>query len=457
MIETIDKPIVDVARAVANAGGRAVLVGGYVRDRLLGRDSKDYDVEIYGLAPDAVSDLLSGFGELVEVGRAFGVLRVKGIDADFSLPRRDSKRGPGHRGFHVAFDPNLDFAEASRRRDLTVNSIGLDPLSGEILDPHGGRTDLERRVLRATDARHFAEDPLRGLRAAQFAARLEMTPDDELVGLCARLDLSELAPERIFDELCKLLLKAPRPSVGFEFLSDTGLVGHFPEIRALQGVPQDPAWHPEGDVWVHTMLVLDEAAALRVGDDDDAALMFTALCHDFGKPRTTLEDDGRVRSPGHDRLGATMAREFLERLRAPGRLGRQVEALVRYHLAPTLFVAQGAKAAAYRRLARKLDRAGTDIVQLARFARADHLGRTTEEARRRMFPAGDAFLAAAEKASVRDTPPRDVVLGRHLEARGLAPGPEFGDILARCRDVQDETGWVDPDKILDKVLGERGT
>ena len=201
MIDSIDSRIAEVARAVAAAGGRAVLVGGYVRDRLLGVESKDFDVEIYGLSPDAVADLLADFGELIQVGRAFGVLRVKGVDADFSLPRRDSKSGSGHRGFDIAFDPDLDFAEASRRRDLTVNSIGLDPLSGEILDPHGGRADLERGVLRATDPGHFAEDPLRGLRTAQFAARLEMAPDAQLTGLCSKLDVAELPAERIYEEL----------------------------------------------------------------------------------------------------------------------------------------------------------------------------------------------------------------------------------------------------------------
>jgi tRNA nucleotidyltransferase (CCA-adding enzyme) len=454
MIESIDSRIIDVARAVAAAGGRAVLVGGYVRDRLLGIDSKDYDVEIYGLSPDAVADLLADFGELIQVGRAFGVLRIKGIDADFSLPRRDSKSGTGHRGFDIAFDPDLNFAEASRRRDLTVNSIGLDPLSGEILDPHGGRADLARGVLRATDAGHFAEDPLRGLRTAQFAARLEMAPDEELTVLCGKLDLAELPAERIYEELRKLVAKARKPSLGFEFLKRARLLRFFPEIAALQGVPQDPKWHPEGDVWVHTMLVIDEAAALRTGDDSDLALMYAALCHDFGKPAVSVEEDGRVRTPRHDVIGARMAREFLERLRAPGHLCDQVEALVRYHLAPALFVAQGSTAKGYRRLARNLDKAGVNIALLVRVARADHWGRTTAEAKKRIFPAADTFVAEAEKVSVMDEAPTDVVQGRHLQARGLEPGPHFGDILARCRDLQDETGWADAEKILDKVLGD---
>jgi tRNA nucleotidyltransferase (CCA-adding enzyme) len=281
-----------------------------------------------------------------------------------------------------------------------------------------------------------------------------MEPDQELTDLCARLDLGELAAERIFDELRKLLMKARRPSLGFEFLRRTRLLRFFPEIDALQGVPQDPKWHPEGDVWVHTMLVIDEAAALRTGDEDDLALMYGALCHDFGKPAASVEEAGRVRTPKHDVIGARMSREFLERLRAPGRLCDQVEALVAYHLAPALFVAQGTTAKGYRRLARKLERAGVTMALLVRVARADHWGRTTEEARQRIFPAADAFLAAAEKASVKDTGPRDVVQGRHLKARGLEPGPHFRDILARCRDLQDSTGWTDPDKILDKVLGD---
>lgn len=493
---------VEIARAIRDAGGRAVVVGGWVRDHLLGVRSKDIDIEVFGLRTERLEALLARFGKVHAVGRAFGVFRVGGIDVDFSLPRRDSKRGPGHRGFDVAPDPSLDFAEAARRRDLTVNSIGLDPLTGEVLDPHAGRRDLKRRVLRATDPAHFCEDPLRGLRVAQLAARLEMSPDEELAALCRTLDLGELSGERVFDEFRKLLLRAAKPSIGFKVLEDTGQLRFFPELDALCGVPQDPEWHPEGDVWVHTLMVLDAAAFLRGtadagerdditedstedgieygngdrtgdgngngdgdgirdgngngnrDDNEDFALMLGGLCHDLGKPATTERVDGRVRSRRHDVEGIAPTRTLLGRWRAPIALIDKVAALVEHHLAPALFIKNGATAKGYRRLARKLDRAGVGIELLVRVARADHLGRTTDDAIAGRFDAGDAFLDTARAYSVERTAPRDAVLGRHLIERGMQPGPEFAPILERCREIQDETGWTDPGPILDRALAD---
>jgi tRNA nucleotidyltransferase (CCA-adding enzyme) len=449
----LDPRVLAICRAVCEAGGRALFVGGWVRDHLRGLDPKDVDVEVFGLELARVSELLSRFGEVIEIGRAFGVLRVKGLDVDFSLPRRDSKVGAGHRGFDVACDPHLDLAAAARRRDLTINSMSFDPLSGEVIDPHGGRRDLERGVLRATDPVHFSEDPLRGVRVAQFAARFEMTPDAELVELCARLDLSELPGERLFEELRKLLVKGVRPSLGLAFLERTRLLRFFPELDAMRGVPQDPLWHPEGDVWVHTLMVVDEAARLRTGEPDlDLALMFGALCHDLGKPLVTAEEDGRIVSPGHDVEGEAPTRALLARLRAPNLLVDRVCAHVRHHLAPALLARQGSGAKAYRRLARRLEAASLSMSDLERVARADHLGRTTEEAVARRFPAGDEFLARAAELEVVASAIPYAVRGRHLIARGFSPGPDFGRILAACRELQDETGWDDPDRILDAVL-----
>ena len=451
----IDNAIMEIARAVRDRGARALVVGGWVRDRLLDFDSKDIDVEVFGMELDALKRVLSEHGEVIEVGRAFGVLKVKGLDVDFSLPRTDSKTGPGHRGFDVKTDPALDFEAAARRRDLTVNSIGFDPLTQAYLDPYGGRQDLAEGILRATDPGQFAEDPLRGLRVAQFSARLLMRADPQLLSLASELDLSEVSPERCFEEFRKLLLKGRRPSLGFEFLRDSGLLRFFPELEALIDVPQDPRWHPEGDVWVHTMMVIDEAAQLR-DDDDDLGLMFAALCHDLGKPETTEHYEGGVRSHAHDVQGVRHTESFMTRLRAPKPLIAQVKALVKHHLAPALFVKQNAKPRAYKRLARKLESSGASMSLLVRVARADHLGRTTLDAKRRSFEAGDIFLSTSRECLIEHEGPKDLVHGRHLLDRGLEPGKRFGWILARCRELQDEQSWDDANELLTEVLTELG-
>lgn len=448
-----DPTLLDIARRIAAAGGRALVVGGYVRDRILGRETKDHDLEVYGLRLEELERVLSGIGDVIAVGRSFGVLKVKGLDCDISIPRRDSKTGRGHRGFLVDLDPHLGYADASRRRDLTMNSMALDPLTGEILDPHGGREDIVRGVLRAVDPSTFGEDSLRALRVAQFRGRFELEPDAELRELCAATDLSDLPGERVFGELRKLLLEAARPSLGLEFLRETGLLGSFPELSGMVGVPQDPAWHPEGTVWEHTLLVVDEAARAKTGDEAaDLVLLLGALCHDLGKPSTTTIEGTRVRSPGHEEAGVPIARSFLERMRVANEIQDRVAALVRHHLAPASFFQTGASSRAYRRLARKLAEAGITFRDIHLVARADHFGRTTPEAVARAFPEGEEFLRRAATVEAEAATARDVVMGRHLIARGYAPSPWFGKVLAACRDVQDETGWTDPESILDRVL-----
>jgi len=452
----VDSTVESVARAIQVAGGRALLVGGYVRDRLLGLSSKDFDIEVYGLKLQELESVLRTFGEVIAVGRAFGVLRVKGLDADLSIPRRDSKTGRGHRGFLVELDPTLDFATAARRRDLTINSMAMDPLTLEVLDPHGGREDLSRRVLRATDPEKFGEDSLRALRVAQLRARFEMEPDAELRAICAGIDLSDLPGERLLEEFKKMLLKPKRPSLGLEFLRETGLLRYFPELESMVGVPQDKEWHPEGTVWEHTLLVVDEAAGARtVNEEEDLVVLLGALCHDLGKPLTTVEVDGRIRSPCHEEKGVPVAESFLARLRLSNEATTAVAALVRHHLAPSQLPQGGATPKAYRRLARRLEAAGINAQILYRVAQADHFGRTTPDALARSFPAGEEFLCRVGELAIAEKATSDVVLGRHLIARGLTPSPRFGEILAACREVQDETGWEEPERILERVLAER--
>lgn len=455
-----DIGLTPLLNAVRDAGGRAVVVGGFVRDALIGRASQDLDVEIYGLSSQQTEAVLAQFGNVMHVGRAFGVMRVKGYDVDFSLPHRsgllpDAEPDVTPSPPAAAGDSDVDFATACRRRDLSINSIGWDPIDDRWLDPLGGQADLERGLLRACDAATFGEDPLRGLRVARFIGSLGFEPDAELRSLCAQLDLDSVAPERVYDELRKLLLESEAPSRGLSFLRETGLVRFFPELAAMIDLPQDPAWHPEGCVFTHTLMVVDEAAALRAGnEDDDLALMLGALCHDFGKPTTTTRaEDGRVRSLGHDRAGLVPCESFLERLRAPARLRRRVAALVAHHLAPAVLDQLGATAKAYRKLARRLATDDVTMELLARVARADHLGRTTADALAGDCGPIDRFLNRTRELEIIVAGPEDVVQGRHVLARGISPGPEVGRVLARCREVQDAQGLRSSQAILNRVLG----
>lgn len=436
----MNETLLEIARAVRSAGGRALVVGGYVRDRLLDLESKDIDVEVLGLSRESLDEILARFGRVIPMGRSFAVARVAGLDVDFAYS--EDPEGIG-----------LDYARAARRRDLTINSMALDPLTQELLDPYGGRQDLERGRLRATDATRFGDDPLRALRVAQFVARFEFSPDAELRRLCAAQDLADVAGERMLDELRKLLMRSARPSLGFAFMRESDQLRFFPELAALIDTPQEPEWHPEGDVWIHTLMSLDRAAELRIDrDDEDLALMFGVLCHDLGKPETTLVERGRIRSLGHDRAGVAPTTQLLGRIRSSKRLVTRVCALVEHHLAPALFIKNKAGPRGYRRLARKLEEADVSLELLERVARADHLGRTTDEALARCFPAGDTFLDRARALRVDERGPTDVVQGRHLIARGMTSGKEFGEILRRCRELQDESGETDPERILDRVL-----
>ena len=280
-MDSLPLQVIDIAKNIAENGGRAMLVGGCVRDELMGIEPKDWDVEVYGVAPEKLRGILDSFGQVNVVGEAFTVYKL-GNDLDVSLPRRERKVGHGHRGFVVEGDPNMSFEEACSRRDFTVNAILKDPLTGEIIDPFDGRSDLGSKVLRHVSADTFAEDSLRVLRAAQFAARFEFDIALETVDLCKTIDVTDLPKERIWGELEKLLLIAARPSIGLKWLYDLGVVDLlFPEMKALVGVPQEAEWHPEGNVDVHTMMVADEARKL-IDDltyERQVAVMIGALAH----------------------------------------------------------------------------------------------------------------------------------------------------------------------------------
>ncbi len=425
---------VAIAQRIRDEGGRALVVGGWVRDRVMDRTSKDLDLEIYGVPADRLKVVLGAFGNVNTVGESFTVYKVAGVDV--SLPRRESRTGRGHRGFEVVGDPNLSFTEAARRRDFTVNAIAWDPLTAEYIDPFNGRDDIQAKLLRAVDLTTFGEDSLRVLRAVQFAARFEFALDPPTRDLCREIALDDLPSERIWMELEKLLLQAPRPSTGLTLALDLGVISRlFPEIGALVGCEQEPEWHPEGDVWVHTLMVIDQART-RIDDLDhprQIVVMLGAVCHDLGKPPTTAFIDGRIRSIDHEQAGVAPATAVLDRLNIHTIDGydvrKQVLGIVAHHLKPGMFrqsptpVSDGA----FRRLAEKVD-----LEMLARVAKSDCLGRVGDFD----CSAMDWFLERARDLGVQHAPPDPIVKGRHLLALGLSPGPRIGVILRQVYEKQ---------------------
>lgn len=443
--DSLDR-VQQIAEAVREAGGRALIVGGWVRDRLMGRESKDVDIEVFGVPADRLHRILESLGRVETVGESFQV--YKSGDIDVSLPRRESKSGRGHRGFDITGDPAMELAEAVGRRDFTANAIAWDPLSGEYLDPCDGRGDIERRLLRVVDPATFGDDSLRVLRAVQFAARFEFALDDVARGLCRDIPLDDLPAERVWGEIEKLLL-APRPSIGLALAMELGVVrALFPELQALAGCPQEPEWHPEGDVWVHTLQVVDQARR-RIDDLDRPqrmAVMLGALCHDLGKPATTAVIDGRIRSMDHEEQGVAPTHALLDRLNMHSLDGydvrQQVVGLVAQHLKPGAWfkVRDEVGDGAFRRLAHKVD-----LELLARVAKADCMGR---EPGRFDCTAMDWFLDRARALGVEHRPPAPILLGRHLLALGVQPGRRVGEILKGVYEQQMDGTVTDLDRAI---------
>jgi len=424
----------DIALAVRTAGGRALYVGGCVRDRIMGRQSKDIDVEVFGVPADRLKALLESLGRVETVGESFQVFKAG--DVDVSLPRRESKSGWGHKGFDVTGDPSMSVEDAARRRDFRINAILWDPLTEEYLDPFDGRGDIENRLLRVVDPETFSDDSLRALRAIQFAARLGFTLDDDARKLCRAMRLDDLPAERIWGEVEKLLL-APTPSIGFALALELGIVTKlWPELKALDGCPQEPEWHPEGDVWVHNLQVIDQTRT-RIDDlprPQQLAMMLGAVCHDLGKPATTQFSDGRIRSLDHEEQGVAPAMALLDRLNIHSIDGydvrAQVAGLTAQHLKPGAWykVRDEVGDGAFRRLAGKVD-----LELLARLAKSDCLGR---EPGKFDCTAMDWFLERARQLGVEHKPPGPILLGRHLLELGVKPGPRVGEILKAVYEQQ---------------------
>lgn len=442
-----------IVQEVHAQGGRTFLVGGAVRDLLLKIEVKDIDLEVHGLDEDQLYSILKKFGNVDYVGKAFGVFKFFNADLknlDISLPRADSTgRKPG-----VSIDPYMSLEDAFRRRDITINAMGIDLITDELVDPFGGYNDLHNKIVRAVDPDFFIQDPLRFYRVMQFVGRFDMKPDEQLNEVCARMDLSAVSIERIESEFEKLFLKSVYPSGGIRWLHVIGrLRDLFPEIEAMVGIAQNPVWHPEGDVFEHSMQTLDAAAVLMYDNDvDKLMVMYAALFHDLGKVTTTRTVGGKIISYGHEQESARRAKIVLKRITGKKDLADGVVALVACHMQPLQFIAEHAKQPAYKRLALRLAPFAR-ISLIARLALCDRRGRNPGEKKPLSCPQPDVdlFIERAQAAEVFNCVEEPILLGRDLMDI-VQPGPKMGALIKRAYEIQIEDNIRDKDELKKRVL-----
>lgn len=432
----------EVARLVAEKGGRTFYVGGFVRDALIHRENKDVDIEVHGITPRELEKILDSLGQRIAVGESFGIFGLKGYSLDIAMPRKEEARGQGHKDFDIFVDPFIGTEAAARRRDFTFNALMQDVLTGEIVDHFGGVEDLKTGILRHVNDESFAEDPLRVLRAAQFAARFGFRVAEETIALCRQMQLQHLPRERIEGELKKALLKADRPSIFFEELRRMDQLDvWFPELKALVGVEQNPVYHSEGDVWTHTMMVLDEAAKLRQRASEPYWFMLAAVTHDFGKAVCTEDKDGVLHAYQHETMGLPLAERFLRRITWESKLIEYVLNMVEYHMKPnTVAGARSAKKVTTRMFDKSVDPEGLICIALA-----DDRGRITQAS------AADHEAFLYERLEVfRELMARPYVMGRDLIEAGLKPSVEFTEILAHAHKLR--LAGVPKDSALKQTL-----
>ena len=441
--------VFQIVRELSGNVCQAVLVGGAVRDLFLDLPLKDLDIEVYNCSLDELETRLKTFGPVSLVGKVFGVLRVHGLDVDWSVPRSDS---PGRKP-EVKLDPHLSFQKAFERRDLTINAMGIDLNIFQLIDPFQGQKDLQGKIARAPNPLFFVEDPLRFFRVMQFVARFNLKPNEELNKICSQMDISKVSRERIEQEFAKLFLRSPKPSLGFMWLDTIGRLNDIvPELYATKGVAQEPKWHPEGDVYEHTLQTIDAAAALDYRNEyEKLALIYGALCHDLGKTNATQIVDGQIKNYGHAQEGEKEAHKVLKRITHNKELVDAVCKLVLYHMEPLEFVKSGAGAAAYKKLARKLAPEVT-LEMLGLLATADKRGRNPQKGSPLTvkMPDIEQFFKKAVDAQVLHEVEQPIVHGRDL-LDIIEPGPELGKAVRFAYTVQINEGIRDKEELKNRV------
>ena len=464
ILEESYKKILEIAKLIKISGGKTLIVGGFIRDILFKQTPKDFDIEVYGLSAKNLEEILKKFGKVYDVGKTFGVLKISlpnDIEIDISLPRKDSKMGKGHRGFNVETYPDLNVEEAASRRDFTINSIAWNPLTEQIYDPFNGLKDLKSKILRVTNSEKFGEDPLRAIRALQFVARFELKIETRTKKIIRNMipQLKELPKERFLEEWKKLFLRARKPSLGLIAGMELGIFAElYPEFSLLPKTQQDSEWHPEGDVWTHTLICIDAAANIIRREKLDSkigfVIMLSVFCHDFGKSFVTEKKENRIVSPNHQSAGIKPTKKFLNSIGADNFTKDKVLRLVENHLSPfTLYKSEFKKGekitdGAIRRLANRLHPA--TISELVLVAEADYLGKGTRRKVDYTFKSGRWLLNRAASLRVKKNKPEDIVKGKDLLTLGFEASRKFGIIIELANYLRDEKKFT-KNQIIDVI------
>lgn len=447
----IPQSVIALAAEVKEQGGIAFLVGGSVIDLLKGRVPKDFDIEIHRIEPERIPALgVSGVSISQDPkGASFGVFIAKdgvGTDIDISLPRTENKVGKGHTAFSVSCDPFMGTEKAARRRDLTINSLMLDLSTFEIVDHFGGLKDLETGLIRHVDDSSFVEDPLRVLRIMQIVARKGKEVDPFTTHLAFKMvnEFDTLSKERFEQEFLKLLMKAEKPSVGLQFLVDCGWIVHFPELNALRFTPQNIAHHPEGNVWNHTLMVVDAAAKIRdtLPTEWQIPFMFGMLLHDVGKAVTT---DSQLRAHGHAEAGVDIAMSFMRRISTNKGWNAKIKAIVKEHMNPASMHKNKAGLKAWRKLHIRIA-----LPILQKVVQADCEGIEGLSADKvAVIPHMTKVIAEIQKlGELEEFIP--LVTGHDLIALGVEAGPELGRLKREAKELQ-LGGLNSKDEIIQKL------
>lgn len=436
-----------IAAEVQSLGGKVYYVGGAVRDKLLNIENDDIDIEVHGITPELLDNILEKLGKKREIGASFGIWGLDGADIDIAMPRTECATGRGHRDFKTYTDPFIGEEKAAKRRDFTVNAIMENVLTHEIVDMCGGVGDIKKKILRHVSDDSFAEDPLRVLRAAGFAARFGFEVAEETKALCKTMSLDTLSRERILSEIEKALIKADKPSVFFEFLREIGkLDTWFPELQALIGVKQNPEFHFEGDVWSHTMLTLDKAAKLREKAEQPFYFMLSALVHDFGKAITTEEINGKIHSYRHESEGLALVKDFTLRLTDNKKLKTYLLNMTELHMRPNMAAHQAANQKSMNKLF-DLSCAPNDLLILAE---ADYHASLHKSGNPPYDKMRDFLNKALNKYN--EVMEKPYVSGADLIAAGIKPGPSFSELLSLAHKLR--LADVPKEQALKQVINE---